>query len=55
MYISQPRKPWLLKVVPKNQKSLKKRIEIQMGGQGLCSVTADGTKILTITIQASKC
>ena len=37
------------------KKAWMKRIEIKMGGQGLCSVTADGNKILIITIQAAKC
>ena len=32
----------------------KKRSEIKMGGQGLCSVTADQNKILIITSQAAK-
>ena len=31
-----------------------KRSEIKMGGQGLCTVTADGNKILIITCQAAK-
>ena len=31
-----------------------KRCEIKMGGQGQWSVTADGNKILIITIQAAK-
>ena len=31
-----------------------KTSEIKMDGQGLCSVTADGNKILILTIQAAK-
>ena len=31
-----------------------KRCEIKIGGQGQWSVTADGNKILIITIQAAK-
>ena len=33
---------------------LSKRCEIKMGSQGLCSVTADGNKVLIITSQATK-
>ena len=38
----------------KRKKAWIKRSEIKMGGQGLCSVTADGNKILIITSQAAK-
>ena len=31
-----------------------KKTEIEMGGQGWCSVSADENKILIITIQAAK-
>ena len=31
-----------------------KKSEIKMGSQGLCSVTADGNRILIITIQTAK-
>ena len=49
-------KPGCKKVAAKleTKKARMKRSEIKMGGQGQCSVSADGNVILMITIQAAK-
>ena len=53
---SQPKHPCCKKKLwPRTKKRPGvKRCEIKMGGQGQWSVTADGNKILIITIQAAK-
>ena len=54
-YISTKNILAVKKEQPRAKKGLGKRdVKSKMGCQGLCSVTADGNKILIITSQAAK-